>query len=125
MVTDARGHWAAPWITQVARAGVLDPFPNHTFQPRSRVRRGDLAAAVSRLVLMAADAERRDAWTSARPKIADMEPGHLSYPAASVAVASGAMTLDDGERFAVTRPVSGAEAIDVLERVAVLARDTQ
>lgn len=125
VLTDARGHWAAPWITQVARAGVLDPFPNHTFQPRSRVRRGDLAAAVSRLVLIAADAERRDAWTTARPKIADMGPGHLSYPAVSVAVASGVMRLDEGERFAVTRPVSGAEAIDVVERVAALARDAR
>ncbi len=125
VVTDARGHWAAPWIAQVARAGVLDPFPNHTFQPRSRVRRGDLAAAVSRLVLIAADAERRDAWTTARPKIADMAPGHLSYPAVSVAVASGVMALDEGERFAVTRPVSGAEAIDVVERVAALARNAR
>jgi tetratricopeptide (TPR) repeat protein len=125
VLTDARGHWAAPWITQVARAGVLDPFPNHTFQPRSRVRRGDLAAAVSRLVLIAADAEHRDAWTTARPKIADMAPGHLSYPAVSVAVASGVMPLDEDERFAVTRPVSGAEAIDVVERVAALARDAR
>jgi tetratricopeptide (TPR) repeat protein len=125
VVTDARGHWAAPWIAQVARAGVLDPFPNHTFQPRSRVRRGDLAAAVSRLVLIAAGAERRDEWTTARPKIADMAPGHLSYPAVSVAVASGVMPLDEGERFAVTRPVSGAEAIDVIERVAALAGDAR
>jgi hypothetical protein len=108
----------------VARAGVIELFPNHTFQPRGRVRRGDLAAAVSRLVLLAAAdaAERRDAWTTARPKIADMAPGHLSYPAVSVAVASGVMPLDEGDRFAVTRPVSGAEAIDVVERVAALAR---
>ncbi|MGH9348480.1 MAG: tetratricopeptide repeat protein [Vicinamibacterales bacterium] len=127
VVTDARNHWAAPWIGQVARAGVLEPFPNHTFQPRGRIRRGDLAAAVSRLVLLAAGdrTDRRDAWISARPAIADMAPGHLSYPDVSVAVASGAMPLDEGARFAVTRPVSGAEAIDVLERVAALARATR
>jgi len=125
VITDARGHWAAAWIAQVARAGVIELFANHTFQPRSRVRRGDLAAAVSRLVLLAAadDAERREAWTTARPTITDMAPGHLSYPAVSVAVASGVMPLDEGDRFSVTRPVSGAEAIDVVERVAALARD--
>jgi tetratricopeptide (TPR) repeat protein len=127
VITDARGHWAAPWIAQVARAGVIELFANHTFQPRGRVRRGDLAAAVSRLVLLAtADAaERREAWATARPKIADMPPGHLSYPAVSVAVASGVMPLDEGDRFAVTRPVSGAEAIDTVERVAALARDAR
>jgi tetratricopeptide (TPR) repeat protein len=127
VVTDARRHWAAPWIAQVARAGVLEPFPNHTFQPGARLRRGDLAAAVSRLVLLAAgdQADRRDAWTTARPKIADMSPGHLSYPAVSVAVASGVMPLDADARFGVTRPVTGAEAIDVIERVAALARDAR
>jgi tetratricopeptide (TPR) repeat protein len=124
VVTDVRGHWAASWIADVARAGVLDPFPNHTFQPRARVRRGDLAAAVSRLVLLAAadDPNRREAWTTARPTIADMAPGHLSYPAVSVAVASGVMPLDPDGRFGVTRPVPGAEAIDVIERVAALAQ---
>jgi tetratricopeptide (TPR) repeat protein len=127
VITDAREHWAASWITDVARAGVLDPFPNHTFQPRSHVRRGDLAAAVSRLVLLAAgeDSERREAWTTARPKVADMPPGHLSYPAVSVAVASGVMPLEAGDQFVVTRPVSGPEAIDVVERVAALARDAR
>ena len=35
VVTDIRNHWAAPWITMVARAGVIEPFPNHTFQPRA------------------------------------------------------------------------------------------
>jgi tetratricopeptide (TPR) repeat protein len=125
VITDARDHWAAPWITQVAGAGVLDPFSNHTFQPGSRVRRGDLADAVSRLVLLATadDPARRDALTAARPKIADMAPGHLSYPAVSVAVASGVMPLVNGDRFAVTQAVTGAEAIDVINRVAALARD--
>jgi tetratricopeptide (TPR) repeat protein len=125
VVTDARNHWAALWITQVARAGVLQPFANHTFQPRGAIRRGDLAAAVSQLVLIAAgdNPERREALMTARPKIADMPPTHLSYPAVSVAVASGVMPLRKGDVFDVTRPVSGAEAIDVIERVAALARD--
>jgi tetratricopeptide (TPR) repeat protein len=127
VVTDARSHWAAPWIDRVARAGILEPFPNHTFQPRARISRGELAAAVSRLALFAAreDADRRETWTKARPKIADMSPGHLSYPAVAVAVASGVMPLLEGERFAVTRPVSGLEAIDVVERVVALRPESR
>ena len=127
VITDARDHWAAPWVTEVAQAGVLDPFPNHTFQPGARVRRGDLASAVSRLVLLAArgDEARRDEWTKARPKIADMSPGHLSYPDVAVAVASGVMPLLDGERFGVTRPVSGAEAVDIIGRVRSLMPESR
>jgi tetratricopeptide (TPR) repeat protein len=123
VVTDTRGHWAAEWIMQVARAGVIEPFENHTFQPRAPVRRGDLAAAVSRIVtaLAARDPALRKKIAE-RPKVADMGANHLSYPAVSVAVASGVMPLLDGSRFQPGRNVSGAEALDVIERLRALAR---
>ncbi|MDA1184119.1 MAG: tetratricopeptide repeat protein [Acidobacteria bacterium] len=122
VVTDTQGHWAATWIAQVARRGVMDPFPNHTFQPDAPITRGDLAGAVRRVVAVAA-ANRPDlaALLAARPAIADMAPAHLSYPAASVAVASGVMPLLEDERFQVSAPVSGREAIAVVARVRVLA----
>lgn len=122
VITDLRGNWAASWITDVARAGIMEPFPNHAFQPRTRVRRADLAAAVSRVVALIAmrnpDLRKR---ASEKPAIADLPRTHLSYPAAAVAVASGIMPLLDGRRFEPTRPVSGAEAIDTIERLRALA----
>lgn len=122
VITDTRGHWAADWITQVAQAGLVDPFENHTFQPRQQVRRGDLAAAVSRAVtLIARDDPALRARVAARPKIADMTVGHLSYPAAAVAVASGVMPLLPGDRFQVNRVVSGAEAAETIARLRALA----
>ena len=36
VVTDTQGHWAAPWITETASAGIIEPFENHTFQPSDR-----------------------------------------------------------------------------------------
>ena len=121
VVTDTRNHWAADWIAQVARAGVIEPFENHTFQPRTPVRRGDLAAAVSRLAtLMAASDPVLRKRIAERPTIADMSTRHLSYPAVSVAVASGVMPLADG-RFQVNRAVTGAEALETIERLRALA----
>jgi hypothetical protein len=58
---------------------------------------------------------------NARPRIADMTEGHLSYPDASVSVASGVIPLVDGGRFDATRPVSGAEASEVVDRLRALA----
>jgi len=43
LVTDAQDHWAARWIMDVVRSGVMDVYENHTFQPGSEVRRSDLA----------------------------------------------------------------------------------
>ena len=122
VVTDAQGHWAAAWIAQVARRGVMDPYANHTFQPGAPITRGDLAGAVSRVVAVAA-LKRPDvgALLAARPTIADMGIAHLSYPAASVAVASGVMPLLEEGRFQVADPVSGAEAIDMVARLRALA----
>jgi hypothetical protein len=50
-----------------------------------------------------------------------MAPGHLSYPAAAVAVASGVLPLRDGGRFQVADAVSGSEAVDAIARLRALA----
>ncbi|MSO84044.1 MAG: S-layer homology domain-containing protein, partial [Acidobacteria bacterium] len=122
VMTDAQGHWAAVWMALVARAGVMDPFANHTFQPGAGITRADLAGAVSRVVaLMAAGRPDLDRRLAERPQVADVAAGHLSYPAVAVAVASGIMPLLDGGRFQPARPVSGTEATEVVARVRAFA----
>ncbi len=54
VITDTRGSWAIPWIMSVTRAGVMEVYPNHTFQPAALVRRGDLAEAASRVLSLIA-----------------------------------------------------------------------
>jgi tetratricopeptide (TPR) repeat protein len=121
VATDTRAHWAATWIDQVATAGVMEPFPNHTFQPRAALTRADLAAAVTRLItLMTVSHPDLRRHLAARPPIADMVPAHLSYPAAAVAVASGVMTLNEG-RFEAARTLSGPEVTDIVGRLRRLA----
>jgi tetratricopeptide (TPR) repeat protein len=125
VLTDIGGHWAASWVTQAAQTGVIEPFENHTFQPLARVRRGDLAAAVSRVVsLLAAQRPELRARIAQRPRFSDLGTGHLSYPAASVAVASGVMPMLDGNRFDVGRGVTGAEAVGTIDRLRALAAGT-
>ena len=122
VMTDVRGDWASQWITAVVAAGVMDAFANHTFQPRQRIRRVDLATVVSRVLNLAAQrAPALRAKWSQRPTIADVAASNLSYPAVSAAVASGVMMLLDGQRFQLTRPVSGEEAIDTIERLRTVA----
>lgn len=120
VATDVRGHWAATWIMSVTRAGIMDVYPNHTFQPRAGVRRADLALVVSRV--LAAEGSAAQPPGRQRVPIADVGPDHLSYPAVSAAVASGVMPLADGRLFRPTRAVSGAEAIEVIGRLERLVR---
>ena len=104
----------------------MDAFPNHTFQPSTVVRRGDLAQAASRvLTLIAAEKPRVAArWSDARPRFPDVSPAHLSYPAAARAVASGVMTTVEGGAFQLNRPVTGAETLATVSRLDTLARGT-
>lgn len=122
VVTDVRTHWAQEWILRVVRTGVMDTQPNYTFQPAGRVRRGDLAQTVARVLALVAAARpaAAKAWQGAGLKIADVPPGHLQYPAVSQAVASGVMSLGERNTFELLRPVSGAEAFEVVTRLEAL-----
>jgi tetratricopeptide (TPR) repeat protein len=123
LITDVRNNWAATWIVAVARAGIIDPFANHAFQPRTTVRRTDLAQAAARLLARIApqNPARAKAWEAARLKFSDMSPSHLAYPAASVAVAAGVMTTGPDNTFQPSRAVSGAEAVDAISKIEALA----
>jgi tetratricopeptide (TPR) repeat protein len=123
LITDVRNNWAATWIMAVARAGVMEPFANHAFQPRTIVRRTDLAQAVARLLARVAvlNPARAKAWETARLKFSDLSPSHLAYPAASVAVASGVMKTAAENAFQPSRAVTGAEAIEAIAKIEALA----
>ena len=94
VVTDVRNHWAATWIMAVARAGIIDPYDNHTFQPRSVVRRDGSRAGDEPPARRAwRRRTRRRAGPGSRRGSGSpiCQPGHLAYPAASMAVAAGVM----------------------------------
>jgi len=123
VVSDVRSHWAATWIVAVARAAIMEPFDNHTFQPRAVVRRSDLAVAMSRLLarLAADDPTRTRSWQAARLRFSDLAASHLAYPAASMVVAAGVMQTGPDNAFQPSRVVTGAEAASAVARVELLA----
>ncbi|HUF47523.1 MAG TPA: S-layer homology domain-containing protein, partial [Vicinamibacterales bacterium] len=122
VATDVRGHWAASWILPVTEAGVMEIFPNHTFQPSSPVRRSDLARIVNELLGLAAVSRPSDLarWRAATVRFVDLPATHLIYRAAATSVAAGAMTLD-ADRFQPTREVTGAELLAAVARIEQLA----
>lgn len=117
VLTDIRGSWAERWIMAVARAGIMEPFANHTFQPRAVVRRADLAPIASRLVVRLSEPQQARSWQAARTTFTDLSPGHLAYPAASTAVASGVMRPSADGAFRPNEAVSGTEAIAVVDGI--------
>jgi tetratricopeptide (TPR) repeat protein len=123
VITDTRGSWATPWIMAVTRVGVMEVYPNHTFQPTALVRRGDLAEAASKVLsLIAAEKPAAsNSWRATPLQFPDVPPSHPGFAAASVSVGAGVMQpLADGS-FALGRPVTGAEAVAAVKRLEALA----
>ena len=124
VITDTRGNWASPWIASVARAGVMEVYANHTFQPAAPVRRADLARSASRVLALIADespalaARWRDAPARRFP---DVPQGHLSYPAVSLVVEAGVMSPTEDGSFQLTRPATGAETVAAVKKLQDLA----
>jgi Flp pilus assembly protein TadD len=106
---DISGSWAREHIIKVLGLDLIDVYPNHTFQPAATVRRGELARAVARVLDLMK-------WPPApTPALADMTAGNLYYAAAGRVVAAGLMDLTPKGGFEAWRPVSGQEAVDVIE----------
>jgi len=119
LVTDARNHWASEWIMAAAGAGVMEPYENHTFQPRNPVLRSDLAQAVARMlkVVAAGRPQLLKEWQSRVQKMVDVGVSNLHYADASLSVAAGIIPLANDQAFQLSRLVSGAEAIDAIGRI--------
>jgi tetratricopeptide (TPR) repeat protein len=121
VVTDVRNHWAERWIMAVVAAGVMDPFANHTFQPRAVVHRVDLADAVNHLLTTIAAPADVQQWKSRSTRFPDLAGSHLAYPAASLAVASGVMAAASDGSFQPSQSVTGADAVAAIERLRMMA----
>jgi tetratricopeptide (TPR) repeat protein len=123
VITDTRGSWAATWILSVARAGLMEVYPNHTFEPNVAVRRADLAQTASSALTLIASSNPKLAATlrTARGRFPDVPPGHLNYQAASAAVESGVMTTTSDGTFQLSRPITGQEAVAAVGRLAELS----
>jgi tetratricopeptide (TPR) repeat protein len=114
LAVDISSSWAREHIATILRLGIMDVYPNHTFQPRATVRRGDLARASSRVL-------RRLGWRRGRGAApADMRPSHLDHDAVVTVVAAGLMHYKAGGAFEPWRPVTGREAVDVVDALARL-----
>lgn len=124
VLTDVRSHWATAWILPVTRAGWIEPFSNHTFQPSALVRRSELAQVMWRVVLDLAVARAAEVatWRASRPTLSDVSRSHLAYSAIAGALASGTMLVGPDGRFMPNQRVTGAEVTAAVARLEQLAQ---
>ena len=111
VAVDISGSWARAHIIKALADDIMTVYPNHTFQPAATARRGDVARAVQRVL----DLLR---WpVTAGPNPTDMSRSNVYYYPATRVVAAGLMDLTPAGGFEAWRPISGPEAIAVIEEL--------
>ncbi|HXY42188.1 MAG TPA: S-layer homology domain-containing protein, partial [Vicinamibacteria bacterium] len=106
--------WAREQIADVVALDLMELYPNHTFQPQAVVRRLDLARAAARVL------ERLGWPRAAAAAPTDLPRSHLDYDAVERVLGSGIMRLSEAGAFEPWQPVSGREALEVVDGVARL-----
>jgi hypothetical protein len=119
IIIDTRDHWGRAWIQSVADAGVMDVDAAYRFDPAGPVRRSDLAEIVDKVF----DLIERQGLGDMQPNngqtltFVDMSATHLSYGAAQRAVMAGVMVAFDNDTFQPSRPVTGLDAVETVDRL--------
>ena len=115
VASDLSRTWARPQVLRALELGLMDVYPNHTFQPSGVVRRGELAVVAARVL----DLVGWGRSNGAAPR--DMSPSHLQYGSVVRVIGAGVMQNAPSGAFEPWRIVTGAEAKTVVDSLARLS----
>jgi len=107
ILTDVQNSWASSEIRTVVGLSLIDPLPNHTFEPSTIVTRGDLALTIGRLMRLLGVSPK----TTQPIAAPDLASTSALYKEAQLVLGSGVMALQDSGSFNVSGVVSGREAV--------------
>lgn len=121
IIVDILNHWAAPFIQKMVELQIMDSFPNRTFQPSQPLTKVELAKAASRIVEILANEGKTIPENQQATDIPDVPISNIYYPMISKVLSAGVLTLDADGRFHPSRPVSGAEALSMVNHLKSLS----
>ncbi len=120
IVVDIIQHWAQSYIQKVVSLGIMDVYPNRTFQPNQPATKLELAKAISRILEIVEMSGQGKFPADPRLVIPDIPPGHLYYDLVVKPLSARIIGLDADGRFHASRRVNGAEAITVVNQLKAL-----
>ncbi len=124
IATDINGNWAAQYIRKLLQLGVLEVFPNHTFQPETFVSRIDLARSFGAVLKLLNPSAYVTAKRSAGYDhlFTDVSTEYIYYEPAAVCASLGILQVGDSGEFGFQGKVSGP---DLVLAVAALASNVR
>lgn len=122
IIVDVFDHWAKNYIQKAVDTGMMEVFPNRTFQPSRWISKIELARAAARILEILETNEGKKIPVAQNDlSIEDVPDGNIYHDMVMKTLKAGVLSLDTDGRFHLNRPVSGAEAQSVVNRLQVLS----
>jgi len=119
IITDTQSSWARSEIQVSVGTGLLEAFPNHTFQPGVPVTRGLFALSMSRVI--------RLLGLSPTPAplipLHDVSSNDALFGDVQLVLSSDLVSVDDSGSFNANGTVSGEEAVRAIGRLLRLSHN--
>lgn len=124
IIIDISTSWASKYILRAASLGLLDVYANHTFQPKKIVTRAEMADVLCKLINYLK--RKNYVFISQIPpekiQISDVSPDNYYYQPILRIISYAIMNLSAGRTFNPDLPVSGQEAIRLLDIILTLIK---
>ena len=122
IIIDIATSWASRYILQTTSLGILDVYPNHTFQPKKVVTRAEMAEILVRVIdtLRLKGYELIQQIPPGRIQVTDVSLDNYYHQPIIRIVSYGIMNLTGDRTFQPDRPVKGSEAIRFLDHIRAL-----
>jgi Tfp pilus assembly protein PilF len=124
IIIDISTSWASKYILRAASLGLLDVYANHTFQPKKIFTRAEMADVLNKLINYLK--RKNYVFISQIPpekiQISDVSPDNYYYQPILRIISYGIMNLSADRTFNPDLPVSGQEAIRLLDIILTLIK---
>ncbi|MBN2200134.1 MAG: tetratricopeptide repeat protein [Candidatus Aminicenantes bacterium] len=123
VIIDIATSWASRLILKVASLGLMEVYPNHTFEPKRILSRAETAEMVMNLVNHLKRRGGRPFIRQFPPemiRISDVSTENIHYQSIVEVVSLQLMDLDPEKSFRPDQPVSGRDAVRILDLILAL-----
>lgn len=124
IIIDIATSWASKFILQISSLGILDIYPNHTFQPKKIITRAEMAEILIRFIHYL-EKKGHKFIRQIQPEkiqISDVSPQNYYYKPIVEILSFDIMDLTPDREFKTDSAVSGQEAVKLLDIILALIR---
>lgn len=124
IIIDISTSWASNFILKTASLGIIDVYPNHTFQPKKIITRAEMAEILLSLI----DRLKKEGYNFIQQippekiQISDVSPDNYYYQPIVLIISYDIMTFSLDKIFNPDLPVSGHECIKFLNIIEALIK---